>query len=94
MELCLEVYRDKFTVPYFDVLLIYSATFKKHLEHLALVLKRLKKGGVKVKASKCSFFKREMSYLGKFTSAADPKNIIATSSKLRKKPASISVFLV
>ena len=78
----------------FNDLLIYSATFKKHLERLVLVLKRLKKRGVKVKPSECSFFKKEISHLGEFTSAADPKNIIATSSKLRKKPASICVFLV
>ena len=94
IEHFLEGYRDKFAVPCLDDLLIYSAPFEEHLEHLQFVQKRLKKHGLKVKASKCSLFKREICYLGRVISAAgytaDPKNIIAMSSKLRKKPVSIS----
>ena len=84
MEHCLEGYRVNIGVPYLDDLLIYSATFEIHLR---LVLKRLKKHGVKVKASKSSLFKREITYLGRIIISAagyttDPKNIIAYIAKL------------
>ena len=81
MEHCMDGYRDRFTVPYLDDLLIYSGTFEQHLEHLRLVLQRLKRHGIKVKASKCHLFKREISYLGRIISSAgytaDPKTITA-----------------
>ena len=93
MEHCMDGYRDRLTVPYLDDLLIYSATFEQHLEHLRLMLQRLKRHGIKVKASKCHLFRREILYLGRIISfagyTADPKNIIAVSSKLKKKPSSI-----
>ena len=94
MEHCFEGYRDKFAVTYLNDLLIYSATFEGYLDHLRLVLKRLKKHYEKVKASKCSLFKKEISYLRRIISAAGyttgSKDIIAMLSKVRKKPASIS----
>ena len=83
-------YRDQFTVPYLDDLLIDSATFEQHLKHLRLVLQRLKRHGIRVKASKCHLFKCEISYLGRIISSAgyttDPKNIIVVSPKLKTKP--------
>ena len=94
IEHCMDGYRDRFTVPYLDDLLIYSATFEQHLEHLRLVLQRLKRHSIKVNASKCHLIKREILYLGRIISSAgytaDPKNIIAVSSKLKKKPSSIT----
>ena len=64
MDYCIDEYRDGFTVPCLDDLLIYSATFQQHLEHLRLVFQRLKRHGIKVKTFKCHLFKREISYLG------------------------------
>ena len=94
MDYCIDEYRDGFTVPCLDDLLIYSATFQQHLEHLRLVFQRLKRHGIKVKAFKCHLFKREISYLGWIISSAgytaDPKNIITVSLKLKKKPSSIT----
>ena len=77
-----------------DDLLIFSATFGEHLYHLKLVFQRLKQYGLKIKASKCQFFKQEISYLGRLVSAegytADQKNIIAVKSKINKQPKSVS----
>ena len=94
MEQCLDGYRDDFVIPYLDDLLIYSSSFDEHLQHLKLVFQRLKKFGIKIKASKCKLFRREISYLGRLISSegytADPKNISAVTSKINKKPETIS----
>ena len=94
MEYCLGDYQDNFAVPYLDDLLIFSKTFEEHLNHIKLVLQRLKKHGIKIKPSKCNFFKREVSYLGKFISAegytVDPRSTEALTTKIRKRPTNIS----
>lgn len=93
MEHCIGEYRDDFASPYLDDLLVYSATFDDHLNHLRLVLRRLKKFRIKVKPSKCHLFKREISYLGRLVSAdghrPDPKNVDAVTSQLKKKVATV-----
>ena len=94
MEQCLNGYQDDFVIPYLDDLLIFSSSFDEHVQHLKLVFQRLKKFGIKIKASKCKLFRREISYLGRLISSgdytADPKNVSVVSSKINKKPETIS----
>ena len=77
-----------------DDLPVYSGSFEDHLKHIRLVLQRLKKYGIKIKASKCQLFKREIFYLGRVISAdrytIDPKNVDAVLGKLKKKPNNIT----
>src|SRR5688572_22342029 len=47
-----------------DLLIISKTDFNEHLEHLEVALNRLSKAGLKVNASKCSFCKAELEYLG------------------------------
>ena len=63
MEHCLGDSRDKFAIPYLDDLLIFSKIFEEHLNDFKLVLQQLKKHRIKIKTSKCNFFKWEFSYL-------------------------------
>nr|XP_057913595.1 uncharacterized protein LOC131107503 [Doryrhamphus excisus] len=49
---------------YLDDIVVFSSTIEQHLERLKLVLGRLQQEGLKAKLSKCSFFQREVSYLG------------------------------
>ena len=85
LEHCLGDYRDNFAIPYLDDLLIFSKTFEEYLNHIKLVLQRLKKYGIKIKPSKCNFFKWEVSYLGRLISAegytVDPRSTEALTSK-------------
>ena len=79
MESSLGEYSDDFAIFYLDDLLVYSGSFEDHLKQLRLVIKRLKKYGIKVKASKYQLFKKKISYLGRIISAngytLGPKNV-------------------
>ena len=57
-----------FTFGYLDDILIYSSEVETHLEHLRKVFLRLREAKLKLKASKCSFFKKHIQYLGHLVS--------------------------
>ena len=94
MEHCLEGIRDEFVTPYLDDLTVYSTTFEDNLNHLQQVFQRLRKSGIKVKASKCQIFKKEVSYLGRLVSSegytAGPQNVAAVKSRIKSPPKSIT----
>ena len=93
MEHCLGDSRDNFAIPYLGDL-TFSKTFEEHLNHIKLVLQRLKKNGIKIKTSKCNFFKREVTYFGRLISTegynTDPRSTEALTSKIRKSATNIS----
>ena len=47
-----------------DIIIIFSRTLEEHLEHLEEVFKQLKHADLKIKWSKCKFFKSKAHYLG------------------------------
>ena len=57
-----------FTFGYLDDILIFSSGVEAHLEHLRKVFLRLREAKLKLKASKCSFFKKHIQYLGHLVS--------------------------
>src|SRR6266542_433346 len=64
MNHILRKYLGNFTLVYFDDIIIYSKTWKGHLNHLRLVFKVLKGAGLMVKVKKCEFVKKEHKFLG------------------------------
>ena len=62
---------------YIDDLLITSKTFEEHLRLVAKVLNTLAANGIKIKLSKCEFFRKEVVFLG---------HIIGQNG-IRKEPA-------
>ena len=56
MEQVLYDVNNKICAIYLNDILIWSSTVKEHLERLEAVFKRLADAGLKLKASKCSFF--------------------------------------
>ena len=68
---------------YLDDIVIFSSTFTQHLQRLELVLSRLRQQHLKLKLTKCCFFKREVRYLGHIVSAqgvaTDPEKIHAVT---------------
>ena len=55
---------EDFVEVYMDDVLIFSETLEEHLEHIRLVLERLKKAGLKLKPSKCHFPRESVEYVG------------------------------
>ena len=49
---------------YLDDIIIFSSTFEEHLERLNAVIKNLELHNLKLKPSKCEFFKSRVVYLG------------------------------
>ena len=49
---------------YIDDIFIMSGTLEEHLQLVGKVLNKLKNNGIKIKLSKCEFFKAEVSFLG------------------------------
>ena len=64
MEEVLYDLSNKICAIYLDDILIWSSSLDEHLERLDAVFKRLADAGLKLKPSKCSFFKDKVGYLG------------------------------
>ena len=54
----------KFVTSYLDDIIVWSASETEHLEHLEQVMNRLRSANLKLKMSKCEFFKKELDFLG------------------------------
>ena len=60
----LREYLDDFVVAYLDDVLIFSKTYKEHVQHVRKVLQRLREKDLPVKLSKCEFHKDSVAFLG------------------------------
>ena len=58
-----------FTIAYLDNIIIFSKTPQEHLSHICMVLEKLRPANLSMKKSKCSFFSKEIQYLGHILSA-------------------------
>ena len=55
---------NNFSFTYLDDVLVFSETYNDHLHYLNTVFKKFQKAGLKIKLSKCKFFKTHLHYLG------------------------------
>jgi hypothetical protein len=55
---------DKFIVVFIDDILVYSQNEKEHVEHLRIVLTRLRDNQLYAKFSKCEFWLNKVPFLG------------------------------
>ena len=81
MESCLGELHLEWCIIYLDDIIIFSKNSDDHLIQLRGVFERLAKAGLKLKPSKCEFFKSSLKYLGHIVSkdgiATDPRKIEA-----------------
>jgi len=79
MNKVLRKYFDKFCIVYLDDILIYSKTKKEHFRHVKKVLKALNSADMILNLAKCTFFARQVKFLGHIIdengSRPDPRNI-------------------
>ena len=69
MQNCLRELNLQFTLIYLDNVIVYSRMQEDHLTHLQAVLDCFTHHGLKLKLSKCHFFKENITYLGHEISA-------------------------
>ena len=60
---------NNFAFTYLDDILVFSQMYEDHLHHLDVVFEKFQKAGLKIKLSKCQFFKSHLHYLGHRISA-------------------------
>ena len=80
-----------FAANYLDDIIVFSRTAENHLEHLEKVFAALQKADLKIKASKCEFFKNHVCYLGFLIGESGircDKSKVEATSKI-KTPTSI-----
>ena len=53
-----------FRFCYLDDIIVFSRTAEYHMEHLEKIFEALQVADLKIKVSKCKFFKKHISYLG------------------------------
>ncbi|KAL5013852.1 hypothetical protein ScPMuIL_008122, partial [Solemya velum] len=84
METCMGDLNLQECLIYLDDVLVFSDTFDEHLKRLQGVFQRIEKHGLKLKPSKCEFFKTQVSYLGHIVSEngirTDPEKIGAVAT--------------
>lgn len=64
MERCMGDLNFRECLIYLDDILIFSNSFQEHKQRLEAVFQRLKDNNLKLKPSKCHFFKEKVKYLG------------------------------
>ena len=81
METCLGDLHLNWCIIYLDDVIVFSKTPKEHIERLEAVFRKISEAGLKLKPSKCEFFKSRIHYLGHIVSKngieTDPKKIEA-----------------
>ena len=92
MDVVLRDIAWKCCMVYIDDVIIYSASWADHVDHVFQVLQRIKDAGLTVGLKKCSFGRREVAFLGYIVSdkgiRPDPAKVAAI--KAFKIPTSLS----
>ena len=83
MNHVLEPYISKFVIIYLDDIYIYSKTLEQYIEHLRLVLQKLREHQLFIKMPKCLGDQKRIEYFG----------VIDGNRTLRTSPDKISAII-
>ena len=76
-----------FAMTYLDDIIIFSNTEEEHLAHTEEIFRRLEAADLKMKRSKCDFFKKYIHYLGHLISADGIRPLKDKLDTIRDMPA-------
>ena len=80
---CLGDLNMNWCIVYLDDIIVFSDTKEEHIKRLEAVFQKLMKAGLKLKPTKCFFFRNEIEYLGHVVSgkgiSTNPKKIEAVT---------------
>ena len=99
MHDCLGALNMRWCIMYLEDIIFYSDTKEEHLKRLEAVFQKLATAGLKLKSSKCFFFKEEIDYLGHVVSgegiSTNPKKVEAVTKWLTPQTlCDVKSFLV
>ena len=77
---------SNFAMAYLDDIIIFSQNEEDHLKHIKIIFKKLKKADLKLKESKCDFFKKEIHYLGHLISVSGIQPLPEKLESIRSMP--------
>ena len=77
MQICLGNLHLQYCIIYLDDIIVFFKILEEHLTRLWAVFEKLRKAELKLRPSKCEFFKQELTYFGHIIF----KNGIQTDSK-------------
>uniref|UniRef100_A0A8I6YET5 Reverse transcriptase n=1 Tax=Hordeum vulgare subsp. vulgare TaxID=112509 RepID=A0A8I6YET5_HORVV len=94
----LSPYLRRFVLVFFDDILIYSASWAEHLQHVAIIFNELRAHRLHLKRSKCSFGMTSVAYLGHVIStdgvAMDADKVAAVAAwPITRSPRALRGFL-
>ena len=98
-ELMTHIFKDfPFAIAYLDDIIIFSKMPQEHLSHICMVLEKLKSANLSMKKSKCSFFSKEIQYLGHILSATGKQPLPSRSHAIQNMkppvtPKQVRAFL-
>ena len=83
-ELMTDILNDfPFTIAYLDDIIIFSKTPQEHLSHNRMVFEKLQSVNLSMKKTKCSFFSKEIQYLGHILSATGMRPLPAKTHAIQ-----------
>ena len=85
MQECLGELNLNYCLIYMDDIVVYARTLQDHLYRLRRVFDRFREHRLKLKPSKCAFFKEEITYLGHRVSAEGVKPATINIDKILEK---------
>ena len=72
---------------YLDDVLIHSPDIESHLQHMRILFQRLREADLRLKDSKCNYFKTHVQYLGHLVSGKGIKSLPEKLESVKKMPA-------